>query len=139
MKNPIIITLLIFIVTTASFGQDVEKRSFYGTYYKQTGLPGRTIKQNDGSEMHLMPVVDSETFLKLKRFGRAKLHSIDNRMDDLSISFKYVWKVENDTLIIWPKGGKTEEKYVVIYEDGAVKYLESTIDERRSYSKLIKN
>jgi hypothetical protein len=38
------IVLLIMLASTTVFGQDVPRKSIYGTYYQQDGLPGRTFK-----------------------------------------------------------------------------------------------
>jgi hypothetical protein len=67
-----LITLLICLFSLASIAQVVPKRIIYATYYQQDGEPGRTIDKGNGTEVHLMPVTHSETFLKIKRCGRAK-------------------------------------------------------------------
>jgi hypothetical protein len=83
-------------------------------------------------------MVNSETFLKIKCFGRAKLTSIDYRMNNMKTTFKYKWSAENDTLIIWPKKGREVEKYKMILGDGSILYLESTTENGKGYSRCIK-
>ncbi len=123
------------LATTTLFGQDVSKKAIYGTYYKQDGLPGRTIAKSDSSEIHLMPVIYSTTYLKIKRFSRAKLTTVDFRMNNMKTTFKYKWKLENDTLIIWAKNAGTEEKYKMVLDRGYVLYLEAVMENRRGYSR----
>ena len=132
-----LITLLICLFSLASIAQVVPKRIIYATYYQQDGEPGRTIDKGNGTEVHLMPVTHSETFLKIKRCGRAKHTTVGYTMNQFSLSFKYRWRAENDTLIIWPKkGGGPEEKYLMIHDNEHVRNLRSTKEGRRGYSRV---
>jgi hypothetical protein len=135
MNYGLLAAVLIGIVTFTSFGQEMPVRLLVGTYYEHTGLPGRTIKQDDGSEIHLMPVTHTESFLRLKRFGKASISTTDHRMDNFQMKFKYSWQLESDTLILRPRGGGAEQKYVIVQDSGRVRYLRSTIDEHSGYSR----
>ena len=136
MRNSVVIIGLLCASSNVSLTQEVPKRIIYATYHQQDGEPGRTIHQGDGSEMHLMPVTYAETFLKIKRCGRAKRTTIDYTMNQFSMSFKYKWRVENDTLIIWPKkSADQEEKYLMIHDEEHVRNLNTTVEGRRGYSR----
>jgi hypothetical protein len=128
--------ILFFIGTFAPgdlFAQLFSKSAVYGTYEMTTGQPGRTIKKSDSSEIHLMPVTYTETLLKIKRFGRAKMTITDFRMDNMRLTYKYKWRIEVDTLIIWPKRDKTEEQLIMTAVDGSVRYL-SPVNKAMGYS-----
>ncbi len=106
--------------------RDIKKSDLYGIYRHSVGEPGRVIKNEDGSETHIMPITYQSSTLTLKRWGR-----FEEQMKGMDVvehpPFKGRWDLEGDSVILYL--GERREAYFVqengnlLHSNGAYLYF----------------
>ena len=131
MKSTLVLFFLLLIIFPAE-GQTVKKKYIRGTYSQSVGEPARTFQSRDGSYISIPPLIYSQTTLKLKRAGRAKIQTSTQLSSGLNHLQKGRWKLDGDTLILII--GNERSKYLIGQADQKANYLKN-IDGEGGFSR----
>jgi len=124
MRNVLLLGLVLSFIPASP--SNWQKSDLYGRYQHSVGEPGRTIKREDGSEVHLGPIIYSRDILILRRWGRCEMESCG--MDGQFFpSTKGRWDLEGDSVIIYfPNQSRmallADERGDLIQEEGRIYY-----------------
>jgi hypothetical protein len=112
----------VFNVAFAQDDQDLKKKDLFGMYSNSFGLPGRTVVDEHGGEIHIIPLEMRSSKLYLQKLGRFKLIESDHLLD-FDFIYRGRWKLNQDTIVLSFKKKYGKKNYSFTFR--APVYLEA--------------